>query len=85
MSKAALAILVLAVSGCAASQPDDLRGFVAVSGKYALMQMVEKTKVCSNCNGTGVVGDGKKTWPCDVCSPSKEPKPCLTGTCATKR
>lgn len=85
MSRLAAVALVFAVSGCATPK-EDLRAFVAVGGKYALMaEQPDKPAVCPNCHGTGVVGDGRIKTPCPVCQSKKEAAPCQTGTCPTSR
>lgn len=89
MSRTLLAVagVLFATAGCA-RQDDDLRAFVAVSGQYAIMQIKSPAphpEVCQNCGGTGRIGDGKVSWPCPVCQIAEPPKPCKTGTCATRR
>lgn len=82
----AMAGSMFATLGCT-HQPDDMRAFVAVAGRYSLMaaeSRPDKNEVCKNCGGTGRVGDGKIFVPCPVCQPNGG-QPCLTGTCATRR
>ena len=84
MSKLAVIVLAFCVCGCA-SPKEDMRAFVAVSGKYSLLAAPKKPAVCPNCHGTGVVGDGRTSSPCPVCQPKKEAVPCPSGTCPIRR
>ena len=91
MSRYLLAITAV-LCGCS-SAPEDLRPFVAVAGRYSLMAdsrpgpAVETD--CSNCRGTGVVGDGRVTSVCPVCKGKKKvvsssAASCKDGTCPPK-
>lgn len=68
-----LALLAVLFAGCSGEQPQDLRPFVAVAGKYSLMAAdVEPAPapsgVCRNCRGAKVVGDGRVMVTCARCN-----------------
>jgi hypothetical protein len=84
-----LLLTAVVLCGCS-SAPADLRPFVAVAGRYALMAESKPRPAvetdCSNCRGTGVVGDGRVTSVCPVCKGKKKvvsssAAPCKDGTC----
>jgi len=89
-----LLLTAVVLCGCS-SAPTDLRPFVAVAGRYSLMAESKLRPAvetdCSNCRGTGVVGDGRVTSVCPVCKGKKKvvssSAPCKDGTCPpdTKR
>jgi RecJ-like exonuclease len=83
-------ILVLAALLCGCSSAaEDLRPFVAVAGRYSLMAQAKPAPAiqtdCSNCRGTGVVGDSKVTSKCPVCNGTgkivSSSPPCKDGKC----
>ena len=83
-----LLLTAVVLCGCS-SAPTDLRPFVAVAGRYSLMAESKPAPAvetdCSNCRGTGVVGDGRVTSVCPVCKGKKKvvssSAPCKDGTC----
>jgi hypothetical protein len=88
MYKLALPIM-LVIGGCS-SAPEDLRPFVAVAGRYALLGDQKPAPAiktdCSNCRGTGKVGDGRTMSTCPICNGtgkvvSSSSPPCKDGTC----
>ena len=85
-----LIVLVTLLCGCS-SASEDLRPFVAVAGRYSLMTDKNPAPAiktdCSNCRGTGVVGDSRVTSKCPVCNGTgkvvSSSAPCKDGTCPT--
>jgi len=73
-------MLLVAAVGCSRPAPLDLVPLVATAGAGALVEagpaVVPPTPApapagkCKNCNGTGVVGDGRVSSPCPVCRPN---------------
>lgn len=87
-----LVVLVVFMAGCTVGSPEDLRPFVAVAGKYSLMDKPapapSPSGVCENCRGTGKVGDGRVMVTCPVCDGTGKPKTapeCKDGTCPTPK
>ena len=88
MYKTILVAFVITLTGCS-SAADDLRPFVAVAGRYALMADKKPGPAiqtdCSNCRGTGRVGDGTVSSKCPVCKGTgkvtSSSAPCKDGTC----
>ena len=88
MYKLALPIM-LVIGGCSSAQ-EDLRPFVAVSGRYSMMAQAKpapsvKTD-CSNCRGLGYLTDGRVRSECPICKGtgkvvSSSSPPCKDGTC----
>lgn len=88
-----LIVLAVLAAGCS-SASSDLRPFVAVAGKYSLMEKTSPTPspkpdgLCENCRGTGKVGDGRVAVTCPVCDGTGKSKtaeaPCKDGTCQPK-
>lgn len=88
-------VCLLCVSGCVvASLPadDGITADLACETARMVVQMRQEiaptpvSDACDNCNGTGVIGDGKITNKCPICDGTgKKPKPkaapCVTGTC----
>ena len=83
-------ILMLAALLCGCSSAsEDLRPFVAVAGRYSLMTDKNPAPAiktdCSNCRGTGVVGDSRVTSKCPVYNGTgkvvSSSAPCKDGTC----
>jgi len=81
-------MLTALLCGCS-SAAEDLRPFVAVAGRYSLMTQAKPAPAiqtdCSNCRGTGVVGDSKVTSKCPVCNGTgkvvSSSAPCKDGKC----
>lgn len=90
MYKTTLFAFVILFSGCS-SAAEDLRPFVAVAGRYSLMADKKPGPAiqtdCSNCRGTGVVGDSRVTSKCPVCNGTgkvlSSSAPCKDGKCPT--
>ena len=87
MSRYLFAITVF-LCGCS-SAPEDLRPFVAVAGRYSLMTDTKPAPAvqtdCSNCHGTGKVGDLRVMSTCSICKGTgkvlSSAAPCKDGTC----
>jgi RecJ-like exonuclease len=87
MSKYLLLVAVV-LCGCS-SATEDLRPFVAVAGRYSLMTDAKPAPAiqtdCSNCRGTGIVGDSRIAQKCPVCKGTgkvlSSAAPCKDGTC----
>jgi len=81
-------MLTALLCGCS-SAAEDLRPFVAVAGRYSLMSQAKPAPAiktdCSNCRGTGVVGDSRVTSKCPVCNGTgkvvSSSAPCKDGKC----
>lgn len=85
-----IVVLVALLCGCS-SAAEDLRPFVAVAGRYSLMADKKPGPAiqtdCSNCRGTGKVGDGTVMSKCPVCNGTgkvlSSAAPCKDGKCPT--
>jgi hypothetical protein len=78
------AIVLVLLAGCVQNVDTvgDLQPLVAVGGAYGVVQVKNAPKPapapvwpvvpskCSNCGGTGYIGDGRVKMPCPVCSPA---------------
>jgi len=81
-------MLAALLCGCS-SAAEDLRPFVAVAGRYSLMAQAKPAPAiqtdCSNCRGTGKVGDGRTMSTCPVCNGTgkivSSSAPCKDGKC----
>ena len=73
--------VVLSTGGCSKPTSLNLTPLVAAEAAYSCMiydSKPEKSEVCRNCNGTGVVGDGVVERVCPVCQGNKiEPESVL--------
>jgi RecJ-like exonuclease len=89
-----LLLVTVVLCGCS-SAAEDLRPFVAVAGRYSLMADAKPAPAtqtdCSNCRGTGKVGDGRTMSTCPICKGTgkvlSSSAPCKDGECPpnTKR
>lgn len=91
MRAAVIAIVLLC--GCVrpAAQPENLQPYVAAFGQYGVLEAaVGPTPApapngqCTNCNGKGVVSDGRVSVKCPVCDGRGvvgQAAACKTGTC----
>lgn len=74
-------VLLLTISGCSVQTAINLTPLVATEAAYSCMiydSKPEKSEICRNCNGTGVVGDGVVERVCPVCQGNKiEPESVL--------
>jgi len=83
-----LLLTAVVLCGCS-SATEDLRPFVAVAGRYPLMADTKPAPAiqtdCSNCRGTGKVGDGRTMSTCPICKGTgkvlSSAAPCKDGTC----
>jgi DnaJ-class molecular chaperone len=85
-----LAILVV-LSGCVASRPDDASITAHLACETARLAIVMREKPaapsdrCENCDGTGKIGDGRIVMTCPVCKgtgkKAKSVLKCKDGTC----
>lgn len=71
-----LMVIIILPVGCLRlpTDPGDLQPFVAVSGHYAILEASSPAPPkpapagkCSECRGTGVLGDGTVSVPCPAC------------------
>ena len=86
-----LLLTAVVLCGCSSAR-EDLRPFVAVAGRYSLMIDAKPGPAiqtdCSNCRGTGKVGDGRIMSTCPICKGTgkvvSSSAPCKDGTCPQK-
>ena len=86
-----LVALLVVFAGCVATLPDDptlsadiaaetARAVVAARREFAPAPKPTPTGKCTNCLGTGKIGDGRIVFDCPACKGTG--KACVNGKCA---
>ncbi len=75
-----IVVFVLAFAGCVASLPrdDSVTADLACETARELVKLRQSirpapAKVCTNCDGTGKIGDGRVVMTCPVCKGTGKP------------